>query len=218
MKLPSVLHVMLGVGTTMAFAPQQLQPLPLCHNSGCNSRSLVLTHNVVAPLAASIDTSVVATLASVAIAATAMYFNSPETSDEIRSMFDLDATEVKGTTKTLGAVAPKAKLELEIPKLTKGTSPQELTTMVKDVADKMEQQSRALQDKIERAKADETEIVETVVATPKNNKPAKISRVYTENESYPKQWSPVAPLKKKRRFVVRLFKKIVMPWKKWQSL
>lgn len=197
--------------------------------SSCNTRSrsrrpphhnMQSTTFVVADAAAAasgMDPSVVSgTIASIAIAAAVFYWNSPETSDDIRAFWDSKVVS-QANEATITTEDVEAKIAMDIPVITKGvTSPEQLTVMMKDVADTVEKQGREQQDK-----------KKTVAEKFFQRTPIRISRVYTEptvvTESSDKQQlsstsAAPAPNKDKPRFVTRLFKKIVMPWKKWESL
>ena len=195
--IPFIFCLGLAVPTT-AFAPSPPQQ-----------------HYRMAPLSAA-DPAVVSGLASIAIAATAYYLNSPEISNDIRTFWE-ETVKLDDDNETTPKKATKVLEPLEIPKLTKDTSQKQLTLMIKDVADSVEQRNRDLEDnkKVREQQAKES------TPTDDRSTPLKVSRVYSGPVSAAittPATSFFAPKKKKRPFVVRALKKVVMPWKKWTDL
>jgi hypothetical protein len=140
----------------------------------------------------------IATMASV-------YLNSPKTSDGVRDYWDKNV--MQGANKaTIAAEDVAAKKSLSLPALNKDnvSSPEQLTLMMQDVANTVEQQNKEYVE-------EKTSLVERIL-------PKKVSRVFINRNMDPVKPFTPKPMPTKNRFVVKLLKKIVMPWKKWRNL
>lgn len=166
---------------------------------------------------------------SLGIASSAYFFlNSPETSDDIRTYWDKsvvnsdsDIANTNTNTNTAAdADSEQAKKAMSIPSsIPKDTSPEQLTLMVKDVANAAERNS---EQQLQLKKDKPVSVVERIL-------PTKISRVFinrrnentvdNDEDTSGKTFTPQPIIyKSNTRFGIKLLKKIVMPWRKWSNL
>lgn len=133
--------------------------------------------------------AVEALLALLGTLTVAVAASSPENSADVRDFWERATRQQDGEEPASGA-AVTTTINITIPaSIPKGTSPEELTRMVKVVADTVEKQNR-----------------QGLMASNQNGNAAGSAAAAPPKKKRTKRWA------------VKLIKKIVMPWKNWATL